>query len=134
MDNEHKDQPRNWQQLVAQLLVPQADNTYSGVFASNDDWFKVTKNGGVFDHGPSLKIHNHSPDGFAWGYAGSGPAQLALAILFEETGNPVVAQHFYMDYKWEVVSKLSKEEGKVWTLTSSDIRRWLREKSEVNDG
>jgi hypothetical protein len=24
---------------------------------------------------------NHSPTGFSWGYAGSGPAQLALAIL-----------------------------------------------------
>lgn len=30
---------------------------------------------------PSLKVYNHSPTGFAWGYSGSGPAQLALAIL-----------------------------------------------------
>lgn len=30
--------------------------------------------------GPSLAVINHSPDGFAWGYPGSGPAQLALAI------------------------------------------------------
>ena len=27
------------------------------------------------------KIMNHSPNGFSWGYSGSGPAQLALAIL-----------------------------------------------------
>lgn len=31
--------------------------------------------------GPSLAIRDHSPDGFEWGYAGSGPAQSALAIL-----------------------------------------------------
>ena len=29
----------------------------------------------------SLALWNHSPDGFECGYAGSGPAQLALAIL-----------------------------------------------------
>jgi hypothetical protein len=29
----------------------------------------------------SQRLFNHSPDGFGWGYAGSGPAQLALAIL-----------------------------------------------------
>ena len=30
------------------------------------------------DH--SQKIVNHSPDGFSWGYDGSGSAQLALAV------------------------------------------------------
>lgn len=29
----------------------------------------------------SQQIYNHSPDGFNWGYLGSGPAQLSLAIL-----------------------------------------------------
>jgi len=31
----------------------------------------------------SLKVRKHSPTGFAWGYAGSGPAQLSLAILMQ---------------------------------------------------
>jgi hypothetical protein len=30
---------------------------------------------------PRCDLYNHSPTGFAWGYGGSGPAQLALAIL-----------------------------------------------------
>ena len=30
---------------------------------------------------PRLDLWNHSPTGFEWGYGGSGPAQLALAIL-----------------------------------------------------
>jgi len=39
----------------------------------------VTVDGRPLD--PRNKVRNHSPDGFEWGYAGSGPAQLALAIL-----------------------------------------------------
>jgi hypothetical protein len=29
---------------------------------------------------PRHDLYNHSPDGFEWGYHGSGPAQLALAL------------------------------------------------------
>lgn len=35
---------------------------------------------------PKLKLVNHSPTGFSWGYGGSGPAQLALAILADHFG------------------------------------------------
>lgn len=41
---------------------------------------EVMIDGVRLDPGPSQKIINHSPDGFSWGYGGSGPAQLALAI------------------------------------------------------
>src|SRR5262245_4369364 len=30
---------------------------------------------------PRLELANHSPTGFEWGYGGSGPAQLALAMV-----------------------------------------------------
>ena len=40
-------------------------------------------NGEVLDPKPSQKIWNHSPTGFEWGYGGSGPAQLALALLLD---------------------------------------------------
>ncbi|MCU4744613.1 DUF6166 domain-containing protein [Natronoglomus mannanivorans] len=33
----------------------------------------------------SLEVRNHGPTGFEWGYNGSGPAQLALAILLDYT-------------------------------------------------
>lgn len=33
--------------------------------------------------GPSLEKFRHSPDGFNWGYHGSGPAQLALALTMK---------------------------------------------------
>lgn len=46
----------------------------------------------------SLKVRNHSPDGFNWGYAGSGPAQLALAICLEIIGSDCNYQSFKFDY------------------------------------
>lgn len=42
---------------------------------------RVELDGKPLDPGPSQRVFNHSPDGFAWGYGGSGPAQLALALL-----------------------------------------------------
>ena len=43
----------------------------------------VTVGGRLLDPFPSQAVRNHSPTGFAWGYGGSGPAQLALAILID---------------------------------------------------
>jgi hypothetical protein len=53
----------------------------------------------------SLKHRNHSPDGFAWGYAGSGPSQLALAICLElyDTEKALTS---YMDFKFKHLSSL----------------------------
>jgi hypothetical protein len=51
---------------------------------------------------PSQKYHNHSPDGFNWGYGGSGPAQLALAIMLKLTGKADGYQYF----KLAVIAKI----------------------------
>ena len=52
-------------------------STYSGV--RTDAGCVVTVDGKPL--GPRLDLFNHSPTGFEWGYFGSGPAQLALAIV-----------------------------------------------------
>lgn len=57
--------------------------------------------------GRSQKAINHSPDGFNWGYAGSGPAQLALAILLEQ------ALSHYQQFKWDVISKLPQSDFEI---------------------
>ena len=51
----------------------------------------------------SQEVYNHSPDGFSWGYAGSGPAQLALAILLTRTDEET-ALKIYQDFKFEFVA------------------------------
>lgn len=63
-----------------------------------------------------LDVWKHSPTGFGWGYAGSGPAQLSLAILVEIIGVEK-ARIFYQDFKWAFVAKLDSE--KAWMLTQT---------------
>ena len=76
----------------------------------------------------SLELANHSPSGFEWGYAGSGPAQLALALLLDYTDDEEVALAEYMSFKTEVVSQLecTGPDG-CWRLTEREIEAALRE-------
>ena len=74
----------------------------------------------------SLNVKNHSPDGFAWGYWGSGPSQLGLAIMLLETEDEETALKYYQEFTSEVIGKLNIEKG--WTLTSTDVQAWLKEK------
>lgn len=45
----------------------------------SDEGVEVTVDGKPLD--PRFDLMRHSPDGFEYGYGGSGPAQLALALL-----------------------------------------------------
>jgi hypothetical protein len=63
----------------------------------------VYLNGNRLDVKKSQFVRNHSPDGFNWGYGGSGPSQLALAILLEFLPN-AYAQNLYQEFKFRVVS------------------------------
>ncbi len=72
--------------------------------------------------GPSLKLFSHSPDGFQWGYQGSGCAQLALAILLDMTGNPALSVALHQEFKRHLIATSSKR----LVITEPDIRRWLR--------
>jgi hypothetical protein len=67
---------------------------------------------------PRLDLYNHSPTGFEWGYCGSGPAQLALALLADHFGDDRQALDFYQRFKWAVVVELPY---RGWILTSGDI-------------
>lgn len=55
--------------------------------------------------GPSQAVFNHSPDGFNWGYAGSGPAQLALAICLAVGMSREDALSRYQSFKFEQVAR-----------------------------
>lgn len=71
---------------------------------------------------PRLDLWNHSPTGFEWGYGGSGPAQLSLAILADCLGDDMAALKRYQRYKEVVVSRLPY---RGWTLSSRDIQQVL---------
>ncbi len=71
---------------------------------------------------PRFDLRNHSPTGFEWGYGGSGPAQLALALLADHLGNDESALSLYQDFKRTVVADLPY---KGWKLTTGDIQTAL---------
>jgi hypothetical protein len=81
------------------------------------------------DPAPSQELWNHSPDGFEWGYAGSGPAQLALALLYDATGDRELSLKYYQPFKEAFVRRW----GDNWQIRASEIIRWvgLKENYEV---
>ena len=62
--------------------------------------------------GRSQEAINHSPDGFNWGYAGSGPAQLALAILLEHLPEGQALSQ-YQQFKWDVIARLPRSDFEI---------------------
>ena len=93
---------------------------------------------GPSDRRPLTHVSYHSPDGFEWGYAGSGPADLALAILadyFEEPPEFVLAAlrsmwtprskaaALHQSFKERFVATEHRDE---WQLHSDDIEAWLQ--------
>jgi len=72
---------------------------------------------------PRLDLRNHSPTGFAWGYGGSGPAQLALAILCHALHSDERAEQLYQDFKDAVIAPLAHDEA--WRLTTQDVLGWV---------
>ena len=82
----------------------------------------------LLDPKPSQQLHNHSPSGFEWGYGGSGPAQLALAMLLDFSGDEELALNYYQAFKSQFIASLSQEETR-WTITGSDIAAWLQQQT-----
>lgn len=74
------------------------------------------------------RIVRHSPDGFQWGYGGSGPADLALNLLFDyflrtkrvEARKLAIA--LYQAFKWTFIANAPKE----LNIKSEDIERWMK--------
>lgn len=63
-----------------------------------------------------LRLHSRELN---WGYGGSGPAQLALALAADVLGDDDKAQAIYQKLKFKLVGGLPHEE---WVLTESRIR------------
>ena len=53
-----------------------------------------------------LELANHSPTGFEWSYRGSGPVQLALALLADCLKDHQLELRFYQSLKLRVTSLL----------------------------
>ncbi len=75
----------------------------------------------------SQKLHNHSPDGFNWGYGGSGPSQLALAIMLECTDKEQ-ALDLYHDFKSDFLEELEQSRNFIFLFNFKLFLEDLKEK------
>jgi hypothetical protein len=73
---------------------------------------------------PRWDLRNHSPDGFNWGYGGSGPAQLALAIVAAVLGDDALALELYQSYKHHLIAGISVDN---WRLPASEVLAWCED-------
>lgn len=65
----------------------------------------------------------HSPDGFNWGYGGSGPAELALMLLLDLGISAERAWTAHQSLKSQILAGLDQD--KPWTLSARRLRAWL---------
>ena len=82
---------------------------------------EVTVDGKPLD--PRFDLKRLSPAGFEWTYEGSGPAQLALALLADHLGDDARALALHQPFMRAVVADLDNS----WELTSADIDAALAE-------
>jgi len=102
----------------------------------------VDGNPAVLD--PRTDVRNHSPTGLEWGYAGSGPAQLALAVLVDALLEPLgavsklnperraaeaQALQLYHSFKFDRIAELPR--GEPWEISADDVRSWVEAQDEV---
>ena len=57
---------------------------------------------------PLPHLVRHSPDGFNWGYAGSGPAELARSLLMDCLG-AAPAPRLYQAFKQRFICRLEQD-------------------------
>jgi hypothetical protein len=96
------------------------NKVYEGVQTA--EGASVTADGQPLD--PRFDLRNHSPTGFSWGFAGSGPAQLSLALLADATEDDDLAQSLYQQFKFEWVAAMNQDR---FLLTQAEIRSWIAE-------
>ena len=66
-------------------------------------------------------VVRHSPDGFAWGYSGSGPADCALSILADFTGDEDLANKLHQEFKRTYIA----DAGLVLSIPGDAILEWI---------
>ena len=77
---------------------------------------------------PLAHVVLHSPDGFNWGYRGSGPSDLARSLLMDCLGADPEPQ-LYHAFKEEFIAGLEQEAA--WHIDEAAIRRWLDSRTDA---
>ena len=111
--------------------VPRWEKVYAGIRPKRwqgDQWTLEPPIVDVFEGevsrrlDPRLDLRNHSPTGFEWGYGGSGPAQLALALVADCCGDDYATPPIYQRFKSWLVAGLPKD---FWALSAEQVWRYV---------
>jgi hypothetical protein len=95
------------------------DVRYVGIGTASGCEVWVSRGDSIRRLNPRFDLRQHSPTGFEWGYEGSGPAQLALALLADWSGDDGFALRLYQNFKFKLIAGLPRRE---WELTGAQIR------------
>lgn len=108
---------------------------------------EIVEDGKAVSSYPLPHVVVHSPTGFECGYGGSGPADLALAILVDFFGESAAippsaygnydpsdktrdaigatqAWALHQDFKQDIIACLPQDDE--WSVQETDIQAWLR--------
>ena len=69
-----------------------------------------------------LNVRRHDGSEPAWGYYGSGPAQLALATMLAAGAGEETAERHHQTFKHCCIARIRHT---CWTLDLRDVRAWL---------
>jgi len=101
-----------------EFFMVEAIPDFTDVFCSRDE-------NGVHTNVPR-RIIKHSPTGFDWGYAGSGPADFALNILSVFLGEEKARRGgLYQSFNFDFIVKLPPEGG---IIKKEAIINWIDKK------
>ena len=102
----------------------------SGLGAASGVSVTVAEDGGAHPLRSRLDLREHSVN-LEWGYGIGGPAQLALAILADATGNDSYAERHHHWFKQDVVMRLPWDG---WELPESRVWEWIAEHHPLDRG
>lgn len=91
------------------------------MITGNKSTGKVHVGGVPLEIGDSQKIYDHSQE-FAWGYVGSGPAQLALALLYYFTHDKDWSREHHQEFKFAVIAGLHGN----FQIRNRAVTAWIR--------
>lgn len=115
--------PRWHEPVILDDLPEESGKEY--VFNGNGPDCQVTVRLGEREY-PLPHIVYHSPAGFAWGYGGSGPADLARSILWDLCGQKV-ADTYYQSFKRSWIAYI-RETTEHIVVSADAVLYWLRKK------
>lgn len=122
------EEPGGWSEMKAPALGTRVYRGERVAGGTNRVWIETKRDPELPPEHSELDLHlelrNHSPTGFAWGYGGSGPAQLALALLMHALGDQAMALAHYQDFKQDHVAGWKES----WSITAEDIQFYVLSK------